>query len=55
MNLLLAGLASPVVLFFIGAWLETVGSIDNWVDEFYSRWPLAAIGALVGALTVVHP
>ncbi len=51
---LVVGIASPAALYAVGAWLETIGTIDGVVDEFYTRWPLATIGSLVGALTVMH-
>jgi hypothetical protein len=54
MIVLFVGIASPVALFAVGSWLETIGTMDGFCDEFYSRWPLSTIGAVVGALTVLH-
>lgn len=51
---LVVGMASPAALYAMGAWLESIGTIDGLADEFYTRWPLATIGSLVGALMVMH-
>jgi len=44
----------PVVLTFMGAWLETLGPIEGLADAFFTRAPLGAIGCVVGALTAMH-
>lgn len=54
MTILLVAMATPATLYIVGAWLETIGTIDGLADEFYSRWPLAAIGGVVGAVTALH-
>jgi len=54
MIVLFVGMASPAAAYAVGAWLETIGAMDGLGDEFYSRWPLATIGALIGAVTVLH-
>lgn len=54
MIVLFVGMASPAAAYAMGVWLEAIGTMDGLSDEFYSRWPLATIGALIGSVTVLH-
>ena len=54
MIVLWVGIACPVALYAVGAWLETLGTIEGLADEFYTRWPFAAIGCALGVLTLTH-
>lgn len=51
MTLLNSALLFPVLFFALGCWLETkgIGKQGN-ADRFFTRWPLAGFGALVGAI-----
>ena len=52
MTPLFFAIGCPAVLYMLGAWFETLGTIEAAADKFYSRWPLAAIGLALGAFTV---
>ncbi len=54
MIVLITAMTCPVAFYGLGAWLETVGTIDDWTDEFWSRWPLAMAGSVLGAWVALH-
>jgi hypothetical protein len=54
MAVLSVAMTTPAALYILGAWLETIGTIDGLADEFYSRWPLATIGSVLAVLMALR-